>query len=128
MDLHLAALKDYWTAAAPPIRAFQLYGGLSLMAEDNGQWHLEEGLLNEAITAVKSAGSLANESLAHYRLGETFAALNDVSQAGHQYQEAKRLLETLPQNPVTKYYRVLAEIGNAKIEAQRDPQSARSPS
>lgn len=123
--IHLQGLREYWDGGAPPMRAFQLYGGLSFIAEGAEQWYFERGLLNEALAAIRSDGNRANEALAHYRIGETFAVKDEDELASLEYRKASEILSTLPRSDVSTYYTVLDEIGSAKVEGKRNPEAAR---
>jgi CHAT domain-containing protein len=120
-----AGLGHYWNGVYPPMRGYNLYAGLDLLAEDNQQWYLDISLIQEALTMIQTDPDLALRAIEQHRLACALLVTGNLSSAETSFHEAEELFLRAPAGDRRENLEVETQLGLASIETlSAQPQNA----
>ena len=112
-------LERYWSGQFPARRGFDLYAGLTFLAEPDGRADLQVAVWREAVALIDSDEELLLRALAHNEMANAASMAHLPRVAEHHYSEAARLLMAVPRTEASRNDALDTEIRTAQMEGRQ---------
>ena len=112
-------LARYWEGDYTAMRAYSLYNGVDLVAEDTREWYLDAEVLREALHFIANDPDLEMRAMAQHRLATAFEMTGDYDSAERSLLEAHALFLRSADGSRKNNLECEAKIGLAKLDLLR---------
>ena len=100
-------LKRFWEGTYAPLRAYQFYSDLFLIAERSRMWRLGYLMSSEAAPIIELAGNRTTEALARYRVAMFAGMTGRAGEAAAEIQRAEELLKRIGDQGSARAFRAV---------------------
>ena len=111
-------LEHYWSMQFPTQRGYNLYVGLTYIAEAAARPNLQVAVWREAVALIDSDENLFLRAAAHKHMANAANAAHQSQIGAAQYAEAARLFALAPRTEAGRNSTLEMEIRTARVEAR----------
>ena len=115
----LKGLNRHWAGAYRPFRIYQFCAEMSLTAENRGQWHLAQTLMDEAVVHISRTSNHLMEAVARHDLAVDLQMAGYPQGALEEFRKATDLFSSLPPTPAVKASHFSSLVYQASLLSQQ---------
>jgi len=106
VEANLTGISSFWSGLHPPVRLFQFYSELYLVAEEQELWYCAYGLSKRAVGIATLLPNRLTEAMARVRLAAYALRIGKSSEAAREARSALQLLEPFAGARSARDYRI----------------------
>ena len=114
-----AGLQSFWSDLHNPVHGYEFYVELSVLAEDQEEWHLASVLHREALSMIEKTPDRSYSAVARYFLAVALTRVRDLPAAETEFRIASHEFSRLPSSGTNRLHAAASKIDLADVEIQQ---------